>query len=383
MKTYNAGFVISQILGHAVHGERIRSEVANHPEIHPHWMPIYPWARSFWRSVPIVRGNLTLLSGLQAMRQLRAFHAPLDVLYCHTQESAVLLGSYMKRIPTILSMDATPRNIESFGEAYGHQVGPKAVEHLKRHLVRRSFHLAAHVVTFSDWAKQSLVRDYQVPAHKITINTPGVDLSRWSADRPDRGAPDERHMARLLFVGGDFRRKGGEVLLQCAAAAPAGWTLDIVTNDPVNAQGIPNLRIHKGIKAGTEEHLALYRGADIFVLPTFGDCSPWAIIEAMAMQLPVISTTVGAIPELVIHGETGLLVPAKSPDALMDAIRTLANDPERRRAMGRAGRARVERHFDGHRSYSELLACITAVADAHGGSRRSQTLSLGDVRDGT
>jgi glycosyltransferase involved in cell wall biosynthesis len=359
MKSYNAGFVISQILGHAVHGERIRSQVMNDPEITPHWMPIFPWADS-WRGVPIVGGNLTLVSGLQARRQLRACRAPLDVLYCHTQEAAVLLGSYMKRIPTILSMDATPANMDTFGQAYGHQVGSHGLERLKHRIVRRSFHLAAHIVTFSDWARQSVVRDYLVPEERVTVNTPGVDLSLWSVNRPD-GAIGPR-TARLLFVGGDFRRKGGDVLLSCTADAGSEWELDIVTRDPVDARGIPNVRIHKGIKSGTEEHTALYRQADMFVLPTQGDCSPWAITEAMAMQLPVISTTVGAIPELVVHGETGLLVPPESPAALLDAIRTLAKDPERRRAMGRAGRLRVERYFDGQRSYRELLACIKAVA---------------------
>lgn len=364
MKCYSTGFVISQILGHAMHGERIRSEVMQHPEIRPHWMPIFPWARDFWHGIPIVRGNLTLLSGLQARRQLRACRAPLDVLYCHTQEAAVLLGSYMKRIPTILSMDATPTNMDSFGQAYGHQIGPETLERVKHRIVRRTFRLAAHVVTFSNWAKQSLVRDYQVPDEKITVNTPGVDLSRWSVSGPEAGVANERQMPRLLFVGGDFRRKGGDILLRCAAETRGQWALDIVTRDPVEAQGIPNVRIHRGIKAGTEEHTALYRNADIFVLPTQGDCSPWAIIEAMAMQLPVISTTIGAIPELVTHGETGLLVPPDSTGALVDAIRTLSGDPERRRAMGRAGRTRVERQFDGRRTYSELIACIKAVADA-------------------
>ena len=116
--------------------------------------------------------------------------------------------------------------------------------------------------------------------------------------------------------------------MRCAAEPQAEWELDIVTRDPVDARGIPRVRIHKGIKAGTEEHTALYRSADIFVLPTEGDRSPWAIIEAMAMQLPVISTTVGAIPEIVAHGETGLLVPPKTQTAaLIDAIRTLTGDP--------------------------------------------------------
>jgi glycosyltransferase involved in cell wall biosynthesis len=380
MESYRAGFIISQILGHALHGERIRSVLADHPEIHPHWMPIFPWARDFWHRVPILGGNLTLVSGLQARRQLRACAAPLDVLYCHTQEVGVLLASYMKRIPTILSMDATPANMDTFGKAYGHEVGPQALEHFKHRIVRRSFHLAAHIVTFSDWARQSLMSDYQVPGEKITVNMPGVDLSRWSVNRPEAAAATEPRPARLLFVGGDFWRKGGDVLLRCAAEARGEWELDIVTRDPVDAAGIPNVRVHREIKAGTEEHEALYRRADVFVLPTRGDCSPWAISEAMAMRLPVIATTVGAIPELVVHGDTGLLVPPGSTGALLDAIQTLTRDPGRRRTMGCAGRDRVERHFDGRRTYGELLACIKNVADAAGGRAPHHTMHRRRIR---
>jgi glycosyltransferase involved in cell wall biosynthesis len=354
------GFLMTQNLGHIVHDRRMRLEVAQDSTIEPKWMPIFPWADDRWQKIPVIRNNLTLLSGFRAKDHLSAQSGVLDALYCHTQEAAVLLGKYMNRIPTILSMDATPINMDSIGHAYGHIAGTGALERVKHFLTKKAFHRAAHLVTFSQWAKNSLIQDYEIPEQKITVNMPGVDLSRWSVVEADR----EELSPRVLFVGGDFHRKGGDVLVQCARSMPGDWNVDIITSESVpSAEGLPGTRIHLGLKADTPELLALYRKANIFVLPTIADCSPLVIFEAMAAGLPVIATRIGGISEMVIHGETGLLIPPSSPVALSEAIRELAKDPTRRRAMGIAGRRRVEKYFDGPRNYRSLIALIKTVAD--------------------
>jgi glycosyltransferase involved in cell wall biosynthesis len=69
------------------------------------------------------------------------------------------------------------------------------------------------------------------------------------------------------------------------------------------------------------------------------------ILEAMAAGVAIVATRVGGTPEVVADGVTGLLVPARSPSSLAEAIRTLARDPDRRRAIGTAARLAVERHF--------------------------------------
>jgi glycosyltransferase involved in cell wall biosynthesis len=361
MTKYRIGFLMSQHLGHIVHEKRMRLEITQDPTIEPKWMPIPPWADDRWQKIPVIRSNLTLLSGFRAKDHLLAQSGALDALYCHTQEAAVLLGKYMRRIPTILSMDATPINMDSIGYAYGHIAGTGVVERLKHFLTKKTFHRAAHLVTFSQWAKNSLIRDYEVPEQKITVNAPGVDVSRWNVLEPGREVDPS---PRVLFVGGDFRRKGGDVLIQCAKSMPPNWTMDIVTTEFVpNAEGLPGTRVHLGLKADTPELLALYRKVNIFALPTLADCSPLVILEAMAMGLPVIATTVGGIPEMVIHGETGLLIPPNSPEALSKAIRELGQDPTRRRAMGVAGRRRIEKYFDGPKNYRALIALTKAVAD--------------------
>jgi glycosyltransferase involved in cell wall biosynthesis len=72
---------------------------------------------------------------------------------------------------------------------------------------------------------------------------------------------------------------------------------------------------------------------------------PNALIEAMSAQLPVVATAVGGTPEVVVDGETGILVPPSNPQALAEAITTLLHNPDLCHEMGRAGRARIERHF--------------------------------------
>jgi glycosyltransferase involved in cell wall biosynthesis len=90
----------------------------------------------------------------------------------------------------------------------------------------------------------------------------------------------------------------------------------------------------------------LLAGSDLFVLSSRSEGLPMSVLEAMAAGLPVVATAVGGIPELVVDGETGLLVPPGDPDALADALRRLVDDPELRQRFGAAGRARAAALFD-------------------------------------
>jgi glycosyltransferase involved in cell wall biosynthesis len=91
---------------------------------------------------------------------------------------------------------------------------------------------------------------------------------------------------------------------------------------------------------------ALLRDCEIFVLSSRSEGMPMALLEAMGYWMAVVATAVGAIPELVETGETGMLVPAEDPAALAAAIEALLVDPPLRRRVGEAGRARVERLDD-------------------------------------
>lgn len=123
--------------------------------------------------------------------------------------------------------------------------------------------------------------------------------------------------------------------------------------------------------------------AQIFALATRSECLPLSILEAMASGLPVVASSVGGVPEAVIHGETGLLVAPGDPDALADALALLVDDPALRSRMGAAGRARAERLFDlpafreGHlKVYADELARVGRPL----GSLAAQTVSATSAR---
>jgi glycosyltransferase involved in cell wall biosynthesis len=111
-----------------------------------------------------------------------------------------------------------------------------------------------------------------------------------------------------------------------------------------------------------EQYIELYSNCAVFACPSVYE--PFGIInlEAMACERPVVASSVGGIPEVVVPGKTGLLVPPADPRALADALNCILRDRAMARAMGLAGRRRVEEHFSWtsiaaktRRMYEELL----------------------------
>ncbi len=108
----------------------------------------------------------------------------------------------------------------------------------------------------------------------------------------------------------------------------------------------------------------ILRELDLFVLPSLNEGLPRAILEAMALALPVVATRVGGNAELVVDGQTGLLVPAEDPDALAAAMARILQDPELAGSMGRRGRRRVEAEFSLEASTREVEAVMAQVLGA-------------------
>jgi glycosyltransferase involved in cell wall biosynthesis len=98
----------------------------------------------------------------------------------------------------------------------------------------------------------------------------------------------------------------------------------------------------------------LWATADVFVLPSFAEGIPVALMEAMSMEIPVISTYVAGIPELIESGRDGILVPPADPKLLADAIETVATDPPFRHALARAGRKKVIESYNLRHNVEQL-----------------------------
>jgi glycosyltransferase involved in cell wall biosynthesis len=106
----------------------------------------------------------------------------------------------------------------------------------------------------------------------------------------------------------------------------------------------------------------LYQAADVFCLPTFGDCLPMVLSEAGAVGLPLIASNVGAISEIVRDESTGLLVPVGDIDALEAALRRLVMEPELRHKLGTAAQETVRQDFDAERNALRLVDLLLEVA---------------------
>jgi glycosyltransferase involved in cell wall biosynthesis len=361
---YRLGFVMEQTLGQITHTQNLQQWVAADPEVDPTWILISYEARDGWASTPLIRRNWTLRASLQARAQVHDVlrSRPLDGLLFHTSVTALFAHCLMTRLSTVVSMDATPLNFDSIGTPYSHRPSAsKTVESVKNALNRRTFNRARRLVVWNQWGKRSLVGEYGADADKVSVIPPGIDLAQWNFPRPvsEASAP-----VRLLFVGGDFRRKGGETLLAAFRQnLMHRCELDIVTREHVNVEGLANVRVHHGLGPNAPELMALYARADAFVFPTLGDALPLAIMEAMASGLPVITTNVGAIVEQVDHGVTGFLVPPNDVRALSDATLRIVEHPQLRYEMGSAARRVANQRFDGSTNYARLLEVCKSCVD--------------------
>jgi glycosyltransferase involved in cell wall biosynthesis len=296
-----------------------------------------------------------LIQGLRARsaleRALRA--APADVLHVNSHSIAVAIEDQMARIPTVLSVDATVwdvRRMEIWRPLRRHS---RAMMTPSLLLERRALASAAAVVVFSEWAARA-VHGINPQARCVELH-PGIDLTRF---RPAARRP--RTAVRVLFVGGRYQQKGGEDLL--AAVAPhlgRGVEVDLVTQDLVPAPA--GVRVHR-LSAGDPKLVDLYQQADIFCLPTQADASPFALLEAMACGAAVVSTEVGAIPEMLDLGRAGVLVAPRDRSALGAAMDRLVSDAVLRAKLGAQARSHVERRFDARRQTVRLVELMRGIA---------------------
>lgn len=360
--TVRVGFAIEQALGHVAFGMSLRKALAGRTDLEIEWIEI-PFGSDGIGRVPVLGRNWTLRGSARCYDAIRRAHQrnPLDALFIHTQTISLFSAGHMQRIPTLLSLDATPLNYDELAGSYGDSVQAAPIERLKTEAHRAVMRRAKQFTVWSEWAKRSLVKDYGADPERVVVIHPGTDLRNFPdpASRPPR-APGP---LRLLFVGGDFVRKGGDLLLDVCRSLEGKVELHLVTGaDVPTGNGV---FVYRGLKPHSPELLQRYRDADVFVLPTRGDCLAVVLGEAMASCLPIITTRVGAHGEAVEDGESGFLLDVDDGRALRERLERLASDPELVRRMGQRSRQVGEARFDMLKNASQIGDMLVALAAPH------------------
>ena len=190
---------------------------------------------------------------------------------------------------------------------------------------------------------------------------PGVDplYARAAAGR------DWRRGFRLLFAGTWRKNKGTQDLVPAfaeLAAADPSVTLTALgpgVSDAEVQAAFPSAvreRVRCARAADDAEAAAVYAAHDLFVLPSLFEGTPLTLIEAMASGLPVVTTAVCGMKDTIRHGENGLLVPIRNPNAVAGALRRLQLDPELRRRLGTAARRDALTAYTWERAAQPILA---------------------------
>jgi len=243
--------------------------------------------------------------------------------------------------------------------------------------------LTDRVVCVSQRVADFVVQEVGIPQCKVVVIPNGIDLRNFKYLPAKRQARAALGLPYELALIGTVARlnpvKRLDVLLQ-ALASVNGVCAVIIGDGPERAR-LEALRKQLGLVervrfVGQQSNVPEWLAAmDLFVLPSDWEGMSNALLEAMAVGLPVVATAVGGTPEVVVDGVTGLLVPPRDPEALAEAIIALLQDRERAEAMGRTGQERVERYFTVERMVQKTEALYEELIGEkmeRGGQRRGK-----------
>ncbi len=276
---------------------------------------------------------------ISIVRSLRHHRSDIVHVQCVSNNGLyALIAARLLRLPLVVSMQG-----ELTMDATGVYQRSRFLPKLLRHLLRTADVVTGcSAQTLSEGAAFAGV-DLGDRGH-VVYN--GISLTEF-----DSAAPERRSRPYLLAIGRHVRNKGFDVLLRAFAESGLSGTWELVlAGDGPERSSLTSLAAELGIadavavvgRTDRRRTAELFRGCDIFVLPSRHEPMGIVNLEAMASGRPVIASRVGGVPEIVLHGVTGMLVAADDVDALAGALRHLANDPALRVALGAAGRTRAE-----------------------------------------
>lgn len=351
-----ATFILEQHVGHRTYAQNLSSCSPTNRDLAIHWVPVeYTTGPSGGRRLPIPSSVREALAGRREVRSGLSAH-PADVVVFNTQVPAALGGRRARSRPYVVVTDVTPVQYDALAAGYGHRpdsFGP--IRYLKDRVNVQVFQQARRCVGWSSWAASSMIEDYGVDPVRVSIIPPGVDTTLW---HPAADGPHDRF--RILFVGGEFERKGGSLLLEAFGRLSDNAELYLVTKSSVPRRD--RVVVIDDLGPNDPRLIDVYRSSDVFVLPTLAETFGIAAVEATAVGVPVVATAIGGLTDIVVDGQTGYTVRAGEVDDLADVLLRLERDSELRRRLGEAGRARAVRHFDATTNANRLFDLAVEAA---------------------
>ena len=216
--------------------------------------------------------------------------------------------------------------------------------------------------TVSEHLRDKFVDEFHIPAAKVTAITNGVDCQKFYPDpqlrcqkRQEFGiSPDTVVLGAVgrLTVDKDYHALLHAVSLLTKRTPP--WQLYIIGEGGLDTELLAlakSLGIEKSVHflGGRDDVNDLLNIVDVFSLTSVREGMPNSILEAMCVNLPIVATDVGGVGEIVVDGQTGLLIPVETPEtkpqAIAEALDSLIRSPQRRQELGRAGHKRIVQEF--------------------------------------
>ena len=279
--------------------------------------------------------------------RLRRFLRSADVVHTHDRRASLYARPLARALGAraVATYHGLPDELAS--RVDGSSYVPPGTS-LWRRLVARSYlpleaALAAlgQVVVPSRALAQYLV-EHGFQRDRVHVIPSGIDIRRTEPARPH----DPFVVCTSAYL---IPRKGVDVLIAAAAKVKRPIRLEIFGDGDLRGElerQAASLGVDARFRGDVPDVRNRLEDVDLFVLPTRGDNLPVAILEAMACALPVVGTRVGGVPELVAHGETGIVVEPDSPDAMARAIDEIAGDTALRERYARGGAQRAARLFE-------------------------------------
>jgi alpha-maltose-1-phosphate synthase len=307
-----------------------------------------PWERLGGPNAPRFAPALETLSiGLAMARD----PVDADVVHAHTwyADMGALWISTLHRIPLVVTLHSMeplrPWKADQLGSGY-----------LVSSWIEKTAVEAAHrVIAVSHKMREDILAHFGADPSRVVVIHNGIDPDLFK--RTDRREALDRLGVRqpyVLFVGRITDQKGIFHLLEAAHRLPAGVQVVLCASAPDTPEIEERLRQAVADRPNVtwinemvpvEAVTQLYSHAAVFCCPSVYEPFGLINLEAMACETPVVASAVGGILEVVEDGKTGLLVPPANPDALVDALGRVLANPALGRAMGQAGRRRVEDRF--------------------------------------